>query len=347
MTSSFFEDASCMLNSGAITSIKFSPKGDKIGVATSVGHLFIFKESFGYSEPSIEFPPSDGPINHISWDMTDESGNYIFAVTEAGSIWRYNISSLSVLKIYTMPDTSFLSCESSLSNSYIATGSTKGDLLIFKSDEIREPNSKEDKNFFINENSVRTVKAHSDSITGISFRKDGLQLITCSYDSLVRVWGVDLICTHSFCFRVPLLSVIFQFSGKMFYICGSDNSFKLISLNGNTKKNNSIEMRNGFIIGCSNFSSHADGSPSVAIGLSVGDILIYTQKVTMAGEFQSVIHVQRSPFYAFDIHPSESIIASGGGPDEMNFKLWKSPEVESHTENPEENKQDNENYFND
>lgn len=337
MLSPFVEYMSCSLNSGAITSIKFNPKGNQIGVATSIGHLFIFNK--GFSDPSIEFPPSDGPINQISWDITS---TFIFAVTEAGSLWRYDISTLSILKVFMIPSTSLLTCESSLSNSYVAIGSTDGDLSLFKSDDIKKSNEENNKKEFINENSIQTIKAHSDAITGISFRNDGLQFITCSYDSIVRVWGSDLICTQSFSFRHPILSVRYQSSGKMFYICDSENSFKLISLAGNVKKNNSIDTNNSYIIGCINIHNHADSLPNIAIGLSAGVIIIYTQKVTLAGEFQSVINVQKSPFYAFDFHPSEQIIATGGGPNEMNFKIWKLPDG---SENSVENKHENENYF--
>lgn len=339
MLSPFVEYMSCNLNSGAVTSIKFNSKGNQIGVATSVGHLFIFNE--GFSEPSIEFPPSDGPINQICWDNTS---TFIFAVTEAGSLWRYNISTLSTLKVFTTPSTSLLTIESSLSNSYIAIGSTDGDLSLFKSEDIKDPIEKSDKRDFTNESSIKTVKAHSDTITGISFRNDGLQLITCSYDSIVRVWGTDLICTQSFSFNLPLVSVCYQSSGKMFYICCSDNTFKLISFAGNVKKNNSIDIRNSFIIGCTNMYSNADSIPNIAIGLSAGVIIIYAQKITLAGEFQSVINVQKTPFYAFDAHPSSNIIASGGGPNEMNLKLWKVPdENDNSIGNQESNR--NENYF--
>jgi hypothetical protein len=53
-----------MLDSGAITSVKFSHLGERLGVATSIGTLFIFET--GATEPIIEFPPVDGPINSIS-----------------------------------------------------------------------------------------------------------------------------------------------------------------------------------------------------------------------------------------------------------------------------------------
>lgn len=337
MSSPFIECMSCNLNSGAITSIKFNSKGNQIGVATSVGHLFIFNE--GISEPSIEFPPIDGPINQISWDI---SSTFIFAVTEAGSIWRYNISTLSTIKVFSISSTSFLTCESSNSNSYIAVGSTDGDLSLFKTEDIKDPIERDENN----ENYINTIKAHSDSITGISFRSDGLQLITCSYDSLVRIWGVDLICTQSFSFKIPILSVLYQSSGKMFFICCSDNSFKLISINGNVKKNNTIDIKNSFIIGCLNIYNNNDSIPNIVIGLNAGVIVIYTQKVNLAGEFQSVITVQKNPFYAFDVHPSGFMIASGGGPNEMNFKLWKMQE-EQINEHEKTNEQTSEKTFED
>ena len=54
MLSPFVEYMSCSLNSGAITSIKFNPKGNQIGVATSVGHLFIFNKGF-FMMPFFDF----------------------------------------------------------------------------------------------------------------------------------------------------------------------------------------------------------------------------------------------------------------------------------------------------
>lgn len=308
---------SCALNSGAITSVKFNPFGDKIAVATSVGHIFIFTE--GTSEPSIEFPPSDGPINQITWDSTSL---YIYAVTEAGTLWLYNTEDLTVIRIFTNSNSPLLSCTSSPINSYISTGSTQGDLSLFKSTDIINnigfPNT-DDKEKSKYDDYINTVKGHSDAITTICFQPDGELLLTCSYDTLIRCWTTDLICVRSFSAGKPICSCLFQKPSKMLYYITSDNSVRLVNLQGHTKRTFSVIIESCYPIGCSILVNQEDTNQRFVIGFSTGAVLIIPQKE----KNEMLFYPHDGPFYSFDTHPQTMFLATGGGQNDMHFKLWK------------------------
>ncbi|OHS99027.1 hypothetical protein TRFO_08579 [Tritrichomonas foetus] len=287
----------CNLDSGAITCIKFCPKGEKIGISTSVGQLFIFETLA--SEPSMEFPPCEGPINQIAW----KNSTTIFSVTESGSVWKYNIATVSTTKVFSNPSNAFLSIDASLVNNKYAVGSTAGDLFLLSSDETEDSKS---------------VKAHSRAISGISFRGDGEAFITGSHDSLIRIWNRDLLCTVSVSLIYPVTDVKFQPSGKIIYAGCSNGTFKMLNSSGGTKKIFSLDIPGTFV---TSFAfMYYGGCTNIVIGISGGLVLFFSPKMNTPHSF---IQAHSEPLYAIDFHQNKMMVATGGGPDEMNLKLWK------------------------
>jgi hypothetical protein len=69
------------LESGGISSVRFSQLGKFIALSTSDDTFFIFET--GNIEPLAQFPPVDGPINDSCWDSCVSS---VYTVTKSGSV---------------------------------------------------------------------------------------------------------------------------------------------------------------------------------------------------------------------------------------------------------------------
>ena len=305
--------AECNLESGAITSIKFSPREYQIAVATSVGNLYIFTPES--AEPSIEYPPCDGPINQVSWDVSASS---VYAVTECGTLWFYELSTLSSKRVYTHNGKSgFLSCDISC-HSFIAIGSTNGELTLLNLNNIMER---------------KTVQGHSSDIYSVEFKKDGEELVSCSNDSLIRFWTQGLVCFASFSLMSPITGFNLLPSNKTIFACSYNKTFRLITNVGFVKKVLKIDRHSGYPTFCR--SIYFGGQQYFVVSLDSGYILLIDSKVT---EISLFFIAHNNGMCAMDVSPRSFYIATGGNANDMTFKLWKNPQgFFSHQEEPNQN----------
>ena len=289
------------LDKGAITSIRFSPNGERTAVGTSVGTLLIFET--GADRPTVEFPAADGPINQLVWSPT---GLCIFCVTESGSIWKYDVTALSVVRICHVKDTSFLSCAASPNGNELVCGTTDGVLKI-----IDLLNSK-----------ANTLRAHTGAITWISYRHDSEVFLTCSYDNLVRLWS----CKKRQCIQTynvncgPLCSCSFRANGRYFLVGGATGSVKNVKFEtGTVRKNYLVDVQPDYFVAFVGFLMLSETDVYVAVATSNGIMHFFKES---QGQEVKAFQVQSDPFVAVDVHPTLPMIASGGGPNDMTFKLW-------------------------
>jgi WD40 repeat protein len=292
-----------MLDSGAITSIKFSHLGERIALATSIGSLFVFET--GSAEPIIEFPPVDGPINSISWDS---SSFYVYAVTESGSIWQYQIlPAISLTKLFFDASTSFFSCAFSPKQPLLVAGAVCGSLMIIDSTHRRKEQHR--------------VRAHMQTVSGVSFRSDGDQFLTCSYDNMGRIWSVaTLKCLVSFSVSSsPLCDCCFRASGKHVLVANAEGGIKSVACDkGAARKGWSVPKMPGFLVFVGVLAA-PDLDPFVVTASSEGCVYFFRERGTTPA---CRLHAHQPGFAAIDIHPTLPVIATGGGPNDMMFKLW-------------------------
>ena len=296
------------LDRGAITSVKFSPNGERTAISTSVGTLLIFET--GADRPTVEFPAADGPINQLSWGPT---GVWIFCVTESGSIWKYDVSTLSVLRMAHVKNTAFLSCAVSPNGDELVCGTTEGALKIID---------------LLNSKTVN-LKAHTGAITAISYRHDSECFLTCSHDNLARLWSCkqrQCIQTYSFVTN-PLCAGAFRSNGRYFLLGDARGAVKYVKFEtGNLRKAFIVDVSPDCFIVYVGFLILSE--TDVFIVAAGSDGIIHFFRENQSQEVMS-FQAHAEDFVAMDIHPTLPMIATGGGPNDMTFKLWhrETPQV--------------------
>lgn len=288
------------LDKGAITSLRFSPTGDRIAVGSSLGCLLLFET--GANTPTVDFPPVDGPLNQLCWDP--KSSN-VYSVTESGSIWVHNTDILTMNCIYNDPSFAFLSCAVSPDGTRVICGATNGQLLVI---------------YPHRSNTNELIRGHTAAVISVSFDPEGEFFLTCSHDTLARLWSADTLqCLETFTYNSsPMCDCTFRTDGKMMLIANSLNTVYCLDRESHAvRKILTVNCEPGTYIVYTGFL-RAEAETCVTVGTSDGCIHIFNDGTFPGYSFTA----QDAVFAAVDVHPFLPMLVTGGGPDDMTFKLW-------------------------
>jgi WD40 repeat protein len=312
---SFAQTGEYNLESGGISSIRFSPLGKFIAVSTSDGTFIIFET--GRMEPLAEFPPVDGPINDVCWDSCVSSA---YAATESGSVWHFVLfPALECDQVFISPAPLF-SCACSPTSRLLALASVSGTLCVHDLDG--ECGTAE-----------VLVQAHSAGIPSVAFSPDGATIVTVSHDSLMRIWLCpQLACIASFQVApTPLEFVRYRPIGKTLLVLGGQKTVRLCLADRPIRRAFVIEARGESHLCAGGFLTVADPADTVVVAASDGTVAFFREGSTVPN---GVIRVSDAEFVALDVHPSLPMFATGGGSDDMTLKMWVVTPIPEEEETP-------------
>jgi len=102
-------------------------------------------------------------------------------------------------------------------------------------------------------------------------------------------------------------------------VANADGFIKCLAADrGTTRKSWSVHGPTGFLVSVGVLSV-PDLDQFIIAGSSDGVVYVFKEKGT-APAFRFQAH--EAGFAAIDVHPTLPIIATGGGPNDMSFKLW-------------------------
>lgn len=287
------------LDKGAITSIRFSPTGDRIAVGSSLGCFLLFET--GANTPTVDFPPVDGPLNQLCWSPRSPR---VYSVTESGSIWVHDTDMLTMDCIYHDPSVAFLSCAVSPDETQVICGTTTGQL------EIIYPRRN---------NAHESIRGHTAAVAAISFDPEGEFFLTSSHDTFARVWSAEkLKCIQTLTYKTPMCDCAFCSDGKMMLIADSSSTVYCLLRETRTlmKMLTIAKEIDTYIVYTGFLGSGPDAW--IVVGTSNGYVHMFKDSPYPAHSFR----VHDDIVAAVDVHPFLPMLATGGGPDDMSFKLW-------------------------
>jgi WD40 repeat protein len=202
-------------NASRVTSITFSPDGERLISASEDGAIKIWDART--SEDLRTIPGYTGPI--VSLAFSGDGGQLVSASRD-GSINVYDASARQEVRTLMGHSSTVTDADFSPNGAWLATASFDGNIKIWDVVSGKE---------------VRTLVGHDSAVTCVSFNHDGTQLASASRDGYIGIW--DAMSGEAIQFH-------FKHSGTPATVIFSPDGTRLAST-GFALYNNVIEVREG------------------------------------------------------------------------------------------------------
>jgi WD40 repeat protein len=161
------------------------------------------------------------------------------------------------------------------------------------------------------------LRGHADRVTSVTFNPDGTQIVTGSSDGTARIWAVDPMkdTTRLREHRAANSSAAFSGNGKLLVTGSSDNAARVWDVSSGL----SSQLLDAHTQPVSAVAINLDGSRIVTASWDGSTIIWDTAKGQV---IRTLIHNAGRPVTSVALSPDGSHVATGGGEDDKNIKLW-------------------------